>query len=247
VQPLLYVEGDSRCHEFRREFPNPQSCFTVLFLQMTRLYVSALSLVVLILLAEACSSLKTTQQPSPADLVDVQSINPRIRIELRYATPYNFTKRQLYPSGKRCFLRRSAAEKLDKVQQELETLGLGLKIYDGYRPLSVQKAMWAVVPDENYVANPAKGSRHNRGAAVDITLVRSDGSEVEMPTPFDDFTEKAHLNYAHLPDSVRRNRELLVSVMEKHGFKSLPTEWWHFDELGWERYEILDVDTMYAK
>jgi D-alanyl-D-alanine dipeptidase len=185
--------------------------------------------------------------PSPADLVDVQTVNKNIRIEIRYATTNNFMNQKLYPSGKRCFVRRSAAEKLDSVQRELETSGLGLKIYDGYRPLSVQKKMWAVMPDDRFVANPAKGSRHNRGAAVDVTLVRTDGTEIPMPTPFDDFTEKAFRNATiaqGISEEALRNSQTLQRVMEKYGFKGLATEWWHFDELGWERYEILDIDSV---
>jgi D-alanyl-D-alanine dipeptidase len=132
------------------------------------------------------------------------------------------------------------------VQRELETLGLGLKIYDGYRPLSVQKKMWAVMPDDRFVANPAKGSRHNRGAAVDVTLVRADGSELPMPTLFDDFTEKAFRTaITGISTEALRNSATLQRVMEKHGFKGLATEWWHFDEVGWERYEILDIDSVF--
>jgi zinc D-Ala-D-Ala dipeptidase len=188
------------------------------------------------------------------DLVDVRVLNPTIVIDIRYATTNNFTKQQLYASGKRCFMRRSAAQKLDSAQRELMTMGLGLKIFDGYRPLSAQKKMWAIVPDENYVANPARGSRHNRGAAVDLTLVRwetkPDGSstatELLMPTPFDDFTTNAaHSTVTGLPAEAIRNRFLLRSIMEKHGFSALPSEWWHYDEVGWQRYGILDIDSVF--
>ncbi len=191
----------------------------------------------------ACASSKPS---ADADLVSIQQVNPHIHIDIRYATLNNFANQKLYPSGKICFVRRSVAVKLDAVQQELETQGLGLKIYDGYRPLSVQKKMWAIMPDENYVANPTKGSRHNRGAAVDITLVRADGTELLMPTAFDDFTEKAWRTATKdISDEALRNRTLLQSVMEKHGFSGLKTEWWHFDEIGWERYEILDIDSVF--
>ena len=98
------------------------------------------------------------------------------------------------------------------------------------------------MPDERYVANPAKGSRHNRGAAVDLTLIRlSDGRELPMPTPFDDFSERAGRDYPDLPAEVIRNRDLLRRVMEKHGFIALPTEWWHFDDVDWRNYPVTDL------
>ena len=139
------------------------------------------------------------------------------------------------------FLRKFVALKLDSVQRELEKVGLGLKVWDCYRPLSVQKILWSIVPDERYVANPAKGSRHNRGCAVDLTLVDSLGNELPMPTKYDDFTEKAHRDYYNLPDTVIKNRKILEDVMKKYGFIPLPTEWWHFDAQGWENFSILDI------
>jgi D-alanyl-D-alanine dipeptidase len=164
---------------------------------------------------------------------------PRLHIDLPYATPDNFTKQVVYPV-KRCYLRRFAAERLSAVQAELETMGLGLKVWDGYRPLSVQKQFWALVPDERYVASPTKGSRHNRGAAVDVTLVDRTGAELEMPTKFDDFTEAAAAN-APCSQVAAENRKLLQRVMKNHGFQILPTEWWHFDAVDWEKYDVLDV------
>ncbi len=128
------------------------------------------------------------------------------------------------------------------VQQELKSQGLGLKLFDGYRPLSAQRKLWEIVPDSRYIADPAKGSKHNRGAAVDLTLVDKNGKELAMPTPYDDFTEKAHWNYQNLPQEAIRNRTLLRQIMEKHGFKGISTEWWHFDDRNWEQYEILDLD-----
>lgn len=175
----------------------------------------------------------------PGDLVDVQTLHPGIRIDLRYATKDNFTKQAVYPPT-RCYLRRFAAERLAAVQRDLEAMGLGLKIWDAYRPLSVQKKFWALVPDERYVASPVKGSRHNRGAAVDLTLVDRDGKELEMPTKFDDFTEAAGINAPCSPTATE-HRQLLQRVMKAHDFQVLPTEWWHFDALGWEKYPVTDV------
>ncbi len=175
----------------------------------------------------------------PGELVDVLSLAPRLKVDLVYATPDNFTKQAVYRTT-RCYLRRFAAEHLAAAQAEFETMGLGLKIWDGYRPLSVQKQFWVLVPDTRYVASPVKGSRHNRGAAVDVTLVDAAGKELEMPTKFDDFTPAAGANAPTTPRAAE-NRALLQRVMKKHGFQVLPTEWWHFDAVGWEKYEVLDI------
>jgi len=177
---------------------------------------------------------------NPGDFVEAQKINPHIRLDLRYATKNNFLHQAVYPQA-RCFLRYEAAHALSDVQKELENIGLGLKIFDGYRPLSVQKKMWKIMPDARYVANPAKGSRHNRGMAVDITLVDSTGKELPMPTGFDCFTSRAHHDYMELPADVRRNRWILKTVMEKHGFRSIRTEWWHYDFKGWKKYPVENV------
>jgi D-alanyl-D-alanine dipeptidase len=169
--------------------------------------------------------------------VDIAALNPHIRLDIRYATTNNFTHRRVYEVA-RCMLREGTARKLDAVQRDLERMGLGLKVFDCYRPLSVQRKFWAILPDERYVADPAQGSRHNRGAAVDLTLVTSDGHELRMPTGFDDFTEKAHRDFQALPPEAIRNRTLLERVMKKRGFVPLPTEWWHFDDLDWRKYPI---------
>lgn len=176
------------------------------------------------------------------DLVEVVKINPNIRLDIKYATTTNFTGKILYPSA-RCYLRSAVAQKLDKVQKELEAQGLGLKVFDGYRPRSVQYKMWEVCPDDRYVADPAKGSKHNRGSAVDCTLIDSKtGQELEMPSAYDDLTEKAHRNYDKMPsEAAKKNCKRLEDSMAKHGFVPLPTEWWHFDDAEWEKYELLDV------
>jgi zinc D-Ala-D-Ala dipeptidase len=181
----------------------------------------------------------SAQQKSNQELVDILSVNPTIALDIRYATDNNFTHHKLY-SVVKCLLRREPAESLSAVQKELKTHGLGLKIFDGYRPLSIQKKLWEAVPDDRYVANPAKGSRHNRGAAVDLTIIDSLGRDIKMPTPFDNFTDKAHCDYMKLPKKVLKNRALLEEVMERHGFLRMPTEWWHFDFHGWGKFPILD-------
>lgn len=174
------------------------------------------------------------------DFVEVVALNPQIKLDLRYATANNFLKRAVYPAA-RCYVRRLVAMRLDSVQRELETIGLGLKIFDGYRPLSVQKEMWKIMPDSRYVADPAKGSRHNRGAAVDVTLVDSLGNELEMPTPFDDFSEKASHDYMKVSAQARQNRWILKMIMQKFGFFPLKDEWWHYDYREWKNYEVSDV------
>ena len=179
-------------------------------------------------------------QLNPTVFVDIRSINPRIALDIRYATTNNFVKQKLYPEA-RCILRASVAQQLSQVQTQLEKRGLGLKAYDCYRPLSVQRRLWEILPDSRYVADPATGSRHNRGAAVDLTVVDRTGKELEMPTGFDDFTARAGRSYKELPDLVLKNRQLLEDAMVKGGFVPLSTEWWHFDGRGWQNFSIRDV------
>lgn len=176
-----------------------------------------------------------------AELVDIQEIIPQIQIDLKYATADNFTKQVVYDFHT-CYLVKEAALKLRDVQNELETIGLGLKIWDGFRPVSAQWKFWELVPDERYVSDPRKGGRHTRGTAVDLTLITKDGKELSMPSEFDDFSEKAHRDYMGGSDEAIKNRTLLVEVMEKHDFIGLPTEWWHFDLIGWESFPPLDID-----
>jgi D-alanyl-D-alanine dipeptidase len=177
----------------------------------------------------------------PSDLVEVKKIIPNVRLDIRYATTNNFTGQQLYPAPY-CYLRKSTAKKLARVQKELEQMGLGLKIYDGYRPFRITQKMWDLIHDERYVADPKKGSKHNRGTAVDLTIIDRNGNEIPMPTGYDDFTEKAHSDYKNLPAEQIKNRALLRYLMEKQGFEVLSTEWWHFNDKDWARYEILDID-----
>jgi zinc D-Ala-D-Ala dipeptidase len=174
------------------------------------------------------------------DFVDLEAINAKILIDMRYATKNNFLGRPIYSIAK-CFLRRKTALKIDNIQKKLEKNRLGLKIFDGYRPLSVQKIFWEIIPDPRYCADPKKGSAHNRGAAVDVTLVDDAGKELLMPTEFDDFTEKAHRNFNNLPKKAIENRILLEETMIEQGFVSLPTEWWHFDDDEAQGYPIEDI------
>lgn len=193
------------------------------------------SLVVLFFLQYFFYTGCTGQKSEP--FAEVTSVDSTIVIDLRYATPNNFTGQVLYKIP-RCFLRKSVAERLARVQRKLRKKGLGLKIWDGYRPLSVQKKMWAIVPDSRYVANPKHGSRHNRGAAVDVTLVDSTGMELHMPTGFDDFSPKAHRDWMGDDSLAIHNRRILNDAMTSEGFIPLSTEWWHFDAPNWKNYPV---------
>lgn len=188
----------------------------------------------------AAAGLAGCSQVANEPLVDVAATDPRIVVDVRYATADNFMGRVLYPAN-RCLLRESAAHRLSRVQDDLAVRGYGLKVYDGYRPLSVQKLMWEVMPDPRYVADPAKGSRHNRGAAVDVTLVDVWGRELPMPSAYDEFSERAERRYPGGAVEARHNRDLLTEAMRRQGFTGLETEWWHFDAPRWERYSVLDV------
>jgi zinc D-Ala-D-Ala dipeptidase len=189
--------------------------------------------------------------PSPRHggnaLVDLATVDPTIRIDIRYATTANFTGVAVYPVA-RCLLRRDAAERLARVQRRLRADGLGLLVWDCYRPFGVQERFWALVPDERYVARPERrdgrpiaGSKHNRGAAVDVTLVDAAGAPLAMPTGFDDFSERAHRDAARVSPAARANAQRLEAAMVAEGFEPLPTEWWHFDAPGWQGAELLDA------
>lgn len=174
-------------------------------------------------------------------LVDLETFIPGIALDIRYADKNNFTGRRIYPSAK-AYLRLPAAMALKKVQDELGQQGLGLKVFDAYRPYEATVKFYQVYPDTNFVAAPWKGSRHNRGCAVDVTLIDLDsGEELEMPTPFDDFTEKAGHNYNDLPMQVIKNRNLLRQAMTSNGFLIYEFEWWHYDFAGWEQFELLNI------
>ena len=174
-------------------------------------------------------------------LVEIIKYVPGIQLDIRYATTNNFMHQRMYKQA-RAFTRLPVARALATVEEELKAKGLGLKIFDGYRPYSVTELFYVKASDKNFVADPKKGSKHNRGCAIDLTLIDfKTGKELAMPTPFDSFSAKAAANYANLPKNVIANRELLKQVMESHNFKVLENEWWHFDFNGWQNFELLDV------
>lgn len=182
------------------------------------------------------------QAQSPqAGLVNLESLHAGFVLEIRYATPDNFTKEILYPLP-RTWLQRKPAEALVLVQKDLQKKGLVLKIFDAYRPLRVQRKMWNLIQDERYVSNPNKNAgRHTRGTAVDVTLVDAKGKDLPMPSDYDDFSERAHGDFAKVTPEQAKNRALLKEAMEKHGFTVLPTEWWHFDYADWKNYPPMDI------
>ena len=167
----------------------------------------------------------TAQQ---TDFVLLKSLSSDFVFDMKYATTDNFLKQAVYECGE-CYLRKNTAEALVKANEEFKTLGFRIKLFDCYRPLEVQKKMWKILPGTHYVANPAKGSKHNRGAAVDLTLVDKNGNELDMGTPFDFFGKKAHHTCTTLPKKVLENRKLLKDVLNKYNFKSIYSEWWHYE------------------
>jgi D-alanyl-D-alanine dipeptidase len=193
------------------------------------------------LLSAGCSQTESAGRPIRHGLVPLEDVRPATLPEVRYATRYNFTGAQLYPSA-RLWLHRDTASALGRVQKDLAKHGLGLKVFDAYRPFSVQQRMWNLIRDERYVSNPAKNrGRHTRGTAVDVTLVDLRGRQLDMPTDFDDFTDKAHSDYAGVATRQKTNRALLARAMSRRGFVPYPFEWWHFDLRGWEKYPVLDI------
>ena len=210
-------------------------------------YHGALRAVVVAFLTLVSASLRA--QPlengpfSPDDLVELTRLDSTLRLDIRYATPRNFMKRPMYTQA-RAFLQRPAAEALVRVHTTLTRKGFGLLVFDGYRPWSVTKKFWDETPvsSHKFVADPAKGSRHNRGCAVDLSLFDlAAGKEVDMPSPYDSFSASAAADFAGGSARQRRMRDILKAAMEAEGFRVNPDEWWHFDYREWRNYRILDV------
>lgn len=189
------------------------------------------------------SYLKEVKERPHLLMVDPQSSVPDIQYDLRYATLKNFTGKRMYPRNTQTsFLRLPAAQALKQLADSLRPLGVGIKIFDAYRPFKVTARFWRLIHDERYVANPSKGSGHNRGIAVDLTLVElSTGKELNMGTGFDNFSDTAHHSFYDLPAEVIHNRMLLRNSMTNVGFTALETEWWHYSLLNPTRYTILDI------
>ena len=172
---------------------------------------------------------KIAKQDSSIVMTELRSVIPDLKYDLRYATLNNFMHRKLYQHGDIAFLRLPVARAHAAAQADLDQKGFALKIWDAYRPYSITEAMWEPIRDERYLADPKKGSGHNRGIAVDLTLIdKPGGNELDMGTGFDNFSDTAHRDFTALPGQVLGNRLFLQTTMEKHGFIALPMEWWHF-------------------
>jgi D-alanyl-D-alanine dipeptidase len=176
-------------------------------------------------------------------MLDLKKLIPGIQLDLKYCGKDNFMKQQLYPKKlSTTYLRSPAANALKKVQAALISKGLGLKIWDAYRPYSATVKMWEPVKDDRYAADPKFGSGHNRGIAVDLTIINiSSGRELDMGTGFDHFSDTAHSDFKNLPQNVLDNRKLLRTLMEENGFKVLDTEWWHFYLPDAKKYALMDL------
>ena len=178
---------------------------------------------------------------SNARLVEIEKYIPNIKLDIRYASTNNFSGQAVYEQA-RAFARLPVVLALAGVQKELKAMGLGLKIYDAYRPYSVTVKFFEVAKDKDFVASPKTGSRHNRGCAVDVTLINlKTGKELKMPTPFDSFAPEAAADFQDVRRKLKNNRAILIDVMSKYEFKVLDNEWWHFDFNGWKAFDLMDI------
>jgi len=185
---------------------------------------------------------KTLKSNPEKELIDLQKLIPGIVLDIRYATTNNFTGEKIYTLAK-AYARRPVAESLKKIQADLKLQGLGIKIFDAYRPYKATVKFYEVYRDTTYVASPYRGSRHNRGCALDLTIIDlKTGAELKMPTGYDSFTKAAWPTTPVSDPVVKKNRDLLIKSMEKHGFRVNSSEWWHFDFIGWKKFEVLDID-----
>ncbi|WP_461532714.1 M15 family metallopeptidase [Sinomicrobium sp.] len=182
---------------------------------------------------------ETSEKPEVSELLSLEGIadSTFVRLadyssdfvfDMKYATEDNFLESKVYDCAE-CYVRAVTARAVIEANKELMKQGYRIKFFDCYRPLDVQKKMWKIVSNPQYVADPAQGSIHNKGGAVDITLVDMEGNELDMGTGFDYFGKEGHHDYTDLPEVVLSNRKLLKTTMEKYGFKSIRTEWWHYN------------------
>lgn len=215
---------------------------------------TAIALALCLLLCSGCGGVEvdiTTQKPTaaatpsqaptpePGDMVRVVDIIPDIRLDIRYAAAENFTGEVIYESAE-AYLRLGTAEKLAKAQEELEELGYSLTVWDAWRPVAAQFALWRVCPDARYVADPFNGfSGHCRGNTVDITITMLDGEPVELPSGFDDFSALADRDYTDVSEAAAANARLLEDVMTRAGFAGYSAEWWHYTDT--DAYEVVEA------
>lgn len=185
----------------------------------------------------------TVAADSNKQLVELKTLLPGIVYDLRYASRNNFVQQAVYPTTtQQTFLRKPAALALAQIQTVLHQQKLDLKIFDAYRPYHITVKFWELVKDDRYVANPVKGSGHNRGLAIDLTLIDvATGKELDMGTGFDNFSDTAHHSFMQLPATVLKNRQLLKNLMQQYGFVALETEWWHYTWPNDRAYEVMDL------
>jgi D-alanyl-D-alanine dipeptidase len=182
------------------------------------------------------------KQNPKKELIDLEQYIPGIVLDIRYATMNNFTGEKIYNLAK-AYARKPVADAVKRAQAELQKQGLGIKIFDAYRPYKATVKFYEVYKDTTYVASPYRGSRHNRGCAIDMTIINlKTGEELKMPTGYDSFQKEAWPKTPIKDPEARKNRALIIQVMEKQGFKVNSSEWWHFDFIGWRNYEVLDID-----
>jgi D-alanyl-D-alanine dipeptidase len=184
---------------------------------------------------------ETVKANKDNQLVEIKKAIPSVVLDIRYATKNNFMEQVMYNQA-RAFARKPVVDQLKNIQAILKTKGFGLKIYDAYRPYAITVAFYQKASDKNFVANPAKGSKHNRGCAIDLSLVDlKSGKELPMPTPYDSFSPAAAPDFLNLPPEVIKNRNFLIATMEANGFKVIANEWWHFDFNGWQNFDLMDI------
>lgn len=215
------------------------------------IYLAAMFLLISNLFAQNRYGLKTTDyaayqksvETDPTkELIDLEKFIPGVALEIRYATTNNFTGEKIYNLAK-AYARRPVAEALKKAQADFNKAGYGIKIFDAYRPYKATVRFYEVYKDTTYVASPYKGSRHNRGCAIDMTLIDlKTGKDLPMPTEYDSFKKEAWPSTPVKDPVILKNRTLLINTMKKYGFKVNGSEWWHFDFIGWSKYEVMDID-----
>ena len=208
-----------------------------------RAFEAAAVCLILVVSAFAQTGPPKEENKREADLVELTKLDKTIKLDIRYATANNFVGRPVYPEA-RAFLQRAAAEAVVRVHKQLKKKGLGIVIFDGYRPWTITKLFWDVVPEDKrkFVADPTKGSKHNRGCAIDLSIYDlKTGELIPMPSGYDEFTERASPDYKGGTDQERANREMLRTLMEAEGFTVNPNEWWHFDYKDWQSYAIYDI------
>jgi D-alanyl-D-alanine dipeptidase len=206
----------------------------------------ATTVTLMILFAAAAAQDQPPKEAGPfrqPELVELKKLDPTIKLDIRYATANNFLGRAVYREA-RAFLQRPAAEALARINRSLRKEGYGLLVHDGYRPWSVTKLFWDSTPEDKkqFVADPSQGSRHNRGCAVDLSMYDlKTGKVVEMPSGYDEMSERSHIDYKGGTEGQRRVRDILRTAMEREGFAVYEPEWWHYDYKDWREYPILNI------